>query len=175
MRRMPPPRYYALPDGSGVAIIPKSGSTAIAKALLAEVHQEHLRPTVGADAANSPGWQMMVPKIAEPEVVILPVRDPLERFRSACAQVRVTDVDAVLDELEGGVVPDPHFRPASDYQRGRVEVFRFPEELDGLALRIGVDSIPKVNDGAANNPPKPVLTAAQEERVRKIYHEDFGL
>lgn len=169
--------YFVLPDQKAVACIGKSGSTAIGKAILARYYPDKIPVTAGADPRNAPGWQAFVPKTETPDSPIIPVRDPVERFRSACAQTRKQDkVDEVLDQLEAGkgLANNFHFVPATAYLTGTSTLYRFPEHIEALAEALSLGEIPVVNDGG-NNPPKPELTAEQLARVEALYAEDIAL
>lgn len=172
------PKYFLLPSGESIASIGKSGSTAIGKAILLQ-HYPALEPVMlGADATNAAGWQGFVPKTnGTPLSAIVAIREPIERFRSACAQERITDVDTLLTRLEDSEddkLNGYHFRPSSVYPVADTSLYQFPEHIAELANALGLTDIPSVNDNS-NNIPKPDLTTEQITRLEVIYAEDITL
>ncbi len=169
--------YFTTPSGVNVSGIGKNGSTAIGKAILEQFYPEKKPVMLGADSSNSPGWQAYAPKVETPDSAMIIIRDPVERFRSALAQMRLTySVDMVLDEIEsGGVLADNyHFKSASKYIVKNSLLYKFPEHIDTIASDLGLSDIPLVND-ASNNPSKPDLTPDQLTRVQAIYADDIAL
>lgn len=177
------PNYMVLPDGlPAIASVGKSGSTSIGKAVMETHYADKIPVWVGHDPTSGPHFWHRVPSTRSPETtVILPVRDPVERFRSAMAQNRTSDkVDEVLDKLEAGddLLETYHLRPAVRHLHGhsnQVALYKFPEHNAELATAIGVPAIPHMHEGGVANPPKPNLTPEQETRVRAIYAEDIAL
>lgn len=187
-------QYLITPDYL-IADIGKVGSSSLYRAVL-KAHYPDIKPPVivGADLSNRPdnGMRSRAPRISKEEIdrpVIVLVRDPVERFRSACAQLRVDDINGLLDKLETGgawrrkdrpTIENYHLRPVQGYvpddDRVGVELFAFPEQLDEAASLAGLETpLPVVNDSESNNPPKPDLTDRQIERVLAIYAKDVGL
>lgn len=173
--------YFTLPSGKSVAVVLKSGSSSIGKAILHTHYPDKVPALLGADASLTPGWQGRVPRTPEPgAVVILPVREPIDRFRSAYAQaVRDgTPVNDVLHALETGargrIGTNRHFKPVSDYLRPLTvhRLFRFPEHADELAEALEVPALETVNPASR---PKPDLTPIQESRVMALYERDMEL
>jgi len=173
------PKYYNL-NGTHIAMIGKVGNTAIGKAILL-----HLKPYYEikgseenvAKINNSPGVWQTAPKTETPVNPIIPVRDPVERFRSACAQDGFTDVDSLLDKLEARerIANAFHYRHTSDWLVDGATLYKFPEHIDDIATALGLDEIPQVNDNESNNIPKPDLTPEQLARVQAIYADDINL
>jgi hypothetical protein len=140
-------------------------------------------------SAETGQWQLLIPYRTRPdgEVVCL-VRDPVERFRSAMAQVGITDVDATLDELanETGNHPeyrpvrgrrllseDVHFQPQSRFSGEPIRHFRFPDQLEAAAAALDLATpLPVINESTGV---KPNLTPEQEQRVREWYADDVAL
>lgn len=171
------PEYFITPNETKISCIGKSGSTAIGKAILQELYPDKIPVMLGADASNAAGWQAFVPKVEEPDTAIVVVRDAVERFRSACSQVRrQDDVDEVLSDLESGgkLCENYHFKKSSDYLVENTALFKFPDHIADLARAIGLTDIPAVNDNS-NNPLKPELTQDQTERVSAYYADDIAL
>ena len=184
--------YIQTPELS-IAEVGKGGSSAIGKAAILTFYPERQRIVVGYDMSNQPmGWgRESLERTETPDgVVLVPVREPIERFRSACAQTRIENVDDLLTKIEtqalvSGGRPDRkitwdkhfHFRPTVDYTTDlTVKLYKFPEQIDDLAAEAGLPvPLPSVNDSASNNPPKPVLTPEQLARVEVIYADDIAL
>ena len=167
-------------NGTHVAVVGKSGSSAIARAIHYALQPDYKVISASGDESmvqkvmHNPGWQAMVPKTFDPVNPLIPVRDPVERFRSACAQDGRTADDA-LDRIDAGELSF-HFKPVQDYLRGRmVTLFKFPEHIEKLAQAIGLTEISEVNTSETNNGPKPDLTPEQLTRVQAIYADDIAL
>ena len=173
------------------ALNPKVATSSFARAIIARWHPEieQLITTAAypeGQSADTGQWQLMIPYRTRPvgEVVCL-VRDPVERFRSAMAQVNITDVDATLDELanETGNHPeyrpvrgrrllseDVHFKPQARFGGEPIRYFRFPDQLEGAATALDLElPLPAINEATGV---KPTLTPEQEQRVREWYAED---
>ena len=169
-------------DGTYVASIGKVGSSAIARALVLKLKPHYKIVSVSGNkeaekqAWSVPGWQHGAPVVESPDEAIIPVRDPVERFRSACAQEGREDVDAVIDELlEDGKFSDGlHFAKQASYLVASNTLYRFPSHVAELAAALGLESLPVVNEGAGGRK-KPDLTKEQRKRVEEIYAEDILL
>ena len=176
------------------ALNPKVATSSFARAIIARWHPDVERIITTASypeghSADTGQWQLMVPYRTRPmgEVVCL-VRDPVERFRSAMVQARLSNVDATLDELENeaGSHPeyapargrvllseDVHFSPQSRFTGTPIRHFRFPDQIDEAAAALGLAvPLPQINAGAQA---KPVLTEEQAQRVRDFYSDDVAL
>lgn len=181
--------YYNTPD-KAIAVNFKVGSATIARAVIRD-HQldtESLLTTPhggGSGTAYPEGksaddmrWHGFVDKCEafDKPTTLLLVRDPLEKFRSACAEDGITDVDAHLDWLEANPHSGQrvHFWPQSRLLQGNtVKLYKFPEQIDDLATEAGL-TLPLPNI-AGSNPPKPTLTAEQTVRVEALYAGDITL
>jgi len=133
---------------------------------------------VTVDTARHHRW---VPQRINPDrpVVVL-LRDPAERFRSAMAEVGLDDVDAVLAELaaESGdygrgpagrlLAANVHFLPQTRFE-GDITYYTEPDEA---AAALGVQvPLPTANESSQ----KPTLTPSQEHAVREWYANDQTL
>ena len=180
---------YLITPTANIADIGKVGSSSLSYAILKAFYPEKEVVWAGADPANTPNHlgRNRIPRTETPELTVLvPLRDAVERFRSACSQSHIEDVDALLTKLEtGGVLRNDnkaiesfHFRPQSDYlyPDAAVKLYRFPEDLDALGTEAGLPvPLPVINDGDSQNPPKPNLTAEQITRLEAIYADDVAL
>jgi hypothetical protein len=166
-------------NGKHVAAIGKNGSSAIARAIHFSLKPDYEvvsasgNQTMVDKVMHNPGWQALAPKTFEPIAPAIPVRDPVERFRSACAQEGKT-ADEAIAKIEAGEVSF-HFKPASSYLKTDSTLYKFPEQLPELATWLGLAEIPEVNTSETNNGPKPDLTPAQLTRMQEIYADDIAL
>ena len=163
-----------------IACIPKAGSSAIARAIHFALHPDYKVISASGNAEmverviHNPGWQALAPKTFDPVNPVIPLRNPVERFRSACAQEGLT-ADEAIALIEAGK-SSGHFRAQSDYLvPGQNALYRFPEHIEELAALLGLDEIPEVNTSATNNGPKPDLTPEQVARVESLYVDDIAL
>jgi hypothetical protein len=99
------------------------------------------------------------------------VRDPVERFRSACARQGVS-VEEGLTALNS----DVHFWPLESMGllTEGVTHFRFPGQINDCAEWLGLETpVPQRNAEPEEN--KPTLTPEQEAAVRVAYSADVAL
>jgi hypothetical protein len=179
--------YFIAPNYS-VAFNAKVASSTLARAIISAFHPdaEHLIQTAAYPEGRGPDTnqvQWLCPKETEPsKPVVLIVRAPVDRFRSAMAQTNQTDVDAALSALEeDGEIQFPrrmrklradiHFRHQHELLRGGT-AYRL-EDLDEAATLIGLSlPLPTINEASR---PKPTLTPEQEARVLAYYAADAAL
>ena len=179
--------YFVTPSHS-VAVNPKVASSTLARAIIAAFHpeQESLLQTAAYPEGKGPHnvqahW--LCPKEMEPtRPVVLVVREPLDRFRSAVAQVGIADIDAAIDALEQDrevqidrprkrLRINPHFSHQHELLRGGT-AFRL-ENIEAAATLIGLPlPLPSINEAAR---PKPDLTPEQASRVLAYYAADAEL
>lgn len=169
--------FAAAKNGIGVALIPKVGSSTLAFALVRAHWPQISNPRPAA------GVQSQCPKVRDVAGVILlvPIRDPVERFRAACAQTgaagRVEQLLAEMEQAPGREPRDIHFRrqcwSACQPTAGAVRLYRFPDHLEQLAGDAGLEwPLPKIN---AARREKPTLTDEQAARVRRFYGNDLAI
>lgn len=179
---------YFIATNHSVAFNAKVASSTLSRAIIAAFHpeQEHLIQTAAYPEGKGPDTnqvQWLCPKEREPsKPVVLVVREPVARFRTAMAQANLTDVDAALAALEEDAEvqfprrrrrlrTDAHFRHQHEKLHGGT-AFRL-EDLDEAATFIGLSlPLPKINEASR---PKPTLTPEQEARVLAYYAEDAAL
>lgn len=176
------PNYFKTSGGVLIAAIGKCASTTLSKALLDQHFPKCLPVFLGAPIGDGPGWQASVPTVSKPEaMVLIPVRDPIERFRSACVQNRrtnVTEIDELLDLLEAGndrFTQNFHLVPVIAFTEHdqSCKLYKFPDHLDELASEAGlVLPLPLLNSARVD---KPVLTQQQQRRVGDYYADDIDL
>ena len=154
-------------------MIGKSGSSAISKAVYinSKNKNEITDAQINADGA---GFQHLVDQTQEPCFPMIPVRDPIERFKSACAQ-EDRNADQEISRLERGR-QSYHTKRTSSYLCSPSRLYKFPEHIKEIAHDLGLIEIQKINVGEThNNTPKPVLTEQQRKSVEKLYAEDLAL
>ena len=159
-----------LPNDRRFALVPRSGSYSI------------IWQAIPADARTPSGdWHPInatTNTIGSPlaedepaEGLCCLVRDPVERFRSACARQQKT-VQEGLDSMGS----DVHFWPLASMGllAAGVTHFAFPAQIDACAEWLGLDTpVPQLNGEPEEA--KPFLTAEQEAAVRAAYAADVEL
>jgi hypothetical protein len=157
----------------------KAGSSSLIRAIV-QAYYPDIEDTItnqthypqGQDA-NSSRWHYLVDKTESPTVpVVLVVRDPVERFRSACAETRTVDIDSLLGKLEAGDKVNNHFWPTSRLLTDGCKLYRFESDLYDAATELGL-TLPLPN--IAGTGIKPDLTPEQLARVEAIYADDIAL
>ena len=112
---------------------------------------------------------------------LVPVRDVIQRFRSAVWQVRKDDeritVNEILDGLEAGTYRNQHFQSQTDILKGcegceSVKLYRFPEDFQQMLIDGGLEPLSEHRNKSTD---KPELTEEQETRVRALYANDIEL
>jgi hypothetical protein len=173
-------RYFKIDRETGIAIIYKSGSSSIAKAVVDTYYPKlsnanfHFPPD--GHGINRPGWQGICPKITDPRTSYAAIREPVDRFLSAFAQIGENDINKVLTRLENDDFYNPHLWKQSQGLKEKTKLYKFPHQLEEFADDTGLSyPLPEINDGDSHNPPKPELTQEQEDRVKEIYKEDILL
>lgn len=176
--------YYATPSAA-IAVNFKAGSATLARAVIA-AHYPDIEARITAAPGDGNGtaypdgmgaddvrWHAQCPKVdpAERPLVLVALRDPVEKFRSACAESGVSDVNGKLDELESaGFGRNAHFWPQERLLVKGCRLYRFPEDLEALARDAGlILPLPNIPTRGIE---KPALTAAQARRVRTLYAND---
>jgi len=182
-------RYFICGDKL-LALNAKVGTSSFARAIIKKYYPDIEKMITEAaypegKNADNQQFQMFIPYRTNPDrPVICMLRDPVERFRSAMAQVRLTDVDATIQELinETGdygrrgrnkLVENVHFVPQSRVTGDPISYYRFPEDIDLVAEILGLDlPLPIINEATAA---KPTLTTEQEHQVKDFYAKDLIL
>lgn len=115
-------------------------------------------------------WHSQLPKTETPDGdVILIVRDPVERFRSACVETGKTPDEALSEQGQ----KNNHFWPTSRLLVDGCKLYRFESDLDAAATSLGLSlPLPNIDGG---NGEKPTLTPEQLAQVQAIYADDIAL
>lgn len=180
--------YYKTPNFS-VAHNPKVASSSISRAIIRDFWptEEQRIQTAAYPAGKGPDTiqvHFLCPKEREAtKPIVLIVREPIARFRSAMAQMTLTDVEAVLTALETRaevqmprrlivLADNEHFKLQCELAQPSARVFRL-EDLDLAATYIGLTlPLPVINEAVRE---KPTLTSEQEARVLAYYAQDKAL
>jgi hypothetical protein len=181
--------YFATPNAA-VASNYKAGSSSLARAVIRKYQPETeamIQNTSGdgqgvaypkGKGPENTRWQSVVIKF-EPEdetTVLLMVRDPLDRFVSACIEEKISDIDSHLDWLESNFERNAsvHFWPQSRFtQKGSVSLYKFPEHIEDLAIKAGLDT--PLDDIKGEKTSVLKLNKKQRSRVLTLYKEDVKL
>lgn len=144
----------------------KAASSSLARAIATAYYN------LSVEQLAQPKLQGYLDIVNEPDgEVILVVRNPVERFRSACAETG-KEVDDALTEITNGE-HDLHLWPTSRLLVDGCKLYRFESDLDDAAAELGLSlPLPNIDGG---NPPKPDLTPEQLARVQAIYADDIAL
>jgi hypothetical protein len=168
-----PKRFFHLASGFVVPLMPKCG--------LSSTHAAAVRAIKGADRIID------LHKIGRPilghdnKPALVPIRDAVERFKSATWQVnrgsKKISVDEILDGLEAGTYFNQHFIPQADILATcdgceSVKLYRFPEDFQQMLIDGGLDPLSQHRNKSDN---KPELTAEQTLRVKALYANDLAL
>lgn len=173
MNTIPAGRFWHLPSGFVIPMIPKCGSASIYRALLDANRMTHDIHNVGKICMPRPRH--------ENKPALVAIRGAVDRFRSAVCQVNrgsaSISVDEILDGLENGTYNNYHFKPQSEILEickgcESVTFYQFPEEFDKMLMDGGMDPCGEIRNKSNN---KPELTTEQRERVRSLYTKDIEL
>lgn len=110
-------------------------------------------------------------RISKHRPLAVMVRNPIERFRSACARQQLT-----IEQGLQAMGSDVHFWPLKDMGliADDITYFRFPDQINDCARWLGLSTpVPRQNDEPEEK--KPVLALEQESAVRLAYAEDIAL
>jgi hypothetical protein len=159
-----------LPNGKKFALVARSGSYSI----IWQALPENLRNPEGERwhpinaTTNTIGSPLNSDDISD---LCCLVRDPVERFRSACARQQKT-VEEGLESISF----DVHFwtLESMGLLAEGVAHFRFPDQIDACAQWLGLEMpVPQLNEETEES--KPVLTQEQEQLIRQAYAADYAL
>lgn len=157
----------------------KAASSAILKAI-AETHYPEVVDLIVNKSSYPEGVEPMarrvhgaLPHVEDPDgPVVLIVRDPVERFRSACGEIRMT-ADKALDSLESGGFVNRHLLPTSRLLRNGVHLYRYETDLQEAVTALGLEY--PLPEFLSTGGEKPDLTPEQLARVQAIYADDIAL
>lgn len=187
-------KYFVLPT-CYIAFNAKVGSSSLARAIIRDFYPEieaqlqRAAFPVGKNPDNTQ-WQGQCPATDAPDKqVLVLIREPIARFRSAIAQFNNVDVDLVLAAMgTNGTVDHStvnnrisklnpgqniHFSHQNSLLQVKdviVKLYKFPDHLDNLAAEAGLTlPLPIINEAKRE---KPTLTQEQESRILSYYAKD---
>ena len=164
---------------SGVAYFAlnfKAATSSIARAIVS-AHYAEIEDNLNNNTSYPKGrsidnsrWHSQLPKTEDPDAtVVLIVRDPVERFRSACVETGKTPDEALSEQGQ----KNSHFWPTSRLLVSGCKLYRFETDLDAAATELGLTlPLPNIDGG---NGEKPTLTVGELARVQAIYADDIAL
>lgn len=167
--------YFRTPNYS-VAFNPKAASSTLARSIIRDFYPNIEKKI--QNAAKGLTIQFVCPKEQIPtKPVVLILRNPIERFKSAMLQLNLTNVEEVLNILENNTWPpslknDIHFKYQYILVKKNTKIFKL-DDLKMAAQYIGL-SIPllTINEGKGE---KPNLTSKQIDRIINYYAIDDKL
>jgi hypothetical protein len=179
--------YYKVGD-KAVAMNYKVASSSLAVACLkaespdlyASLHTEHGDGN-GTAYPEGKSFETIMPhpftekiKVQDSEAVYLVVREPIEKFRSACRMSKIAPNKA-LDKLIGDDLLDPHFQLQSRFVKTKKPVHLYKlEDVEQMAEDLGLETpLPTRNQGSEEE--KPELTPEELRKVKKYYRDDIEL
>lgn len=159
----------AIYKGRALALVTRSGSHAVMNLMLPEVYEKRVsikedrwHPIMNLEARD------LRRGLPECEVCCL-VRNPVDRFRSACARRNKTVEEGLMED-------EAHFWTIESMGllNDKIEHFLFPEQIDECASWLGLPTpVPRLNEEKDER--KPVLSAHQLELVIEKYRNDNAL
>lgn len=177
--------FWKLPNDKKMAFIPRTGSTAWARAILnkfypeLEIREKNLHLPKGKKLAP----QFLVPseiiQIDTNNQIVGVTRNPIERFRSAFSKLNYQTVDEAIAKIKSAKslkMVNAHIRSVSDTYGETIKLIKwyaYEKDLEALAIDIGLGEVPaKIN---VSTDRKPDLTPSQVKALREIYAADIKL
>jgi hypothetical protein len=161
----------AIYNNKALALVTRSGSHALMNLMLPQDHvkiiPDNLKDERWHPIMNLQGYDLRQ-GLPECEVYCM-VRDPIERFKSACARRNKTVEEGLLED-------EVHFWSIESMGllNDSIKYFLFPEQIDECADWLGLPTpVPRVNE--EKDEKKPVLTEEQLELVTRQYYNDNEL
>lgn len=154
-------------------LVSRSASTSLFSAICEDANISTVNKTkhpscyCGCWSLNEGYWNGS--KHVKPSSLAVVVRNPLERFISACIRTGKS-IDEALTLTE----KDVHFWPIHYMNPTNPKYFLFPEEISHCATWLGIKSnIKKLNSNNGNKELR--LTSIQRNKFEDIYKEDIIL
>lgn len=161
----------ALFNGKALALVTRSGSHALMNLMLPSDHiktqPEHLKEERWHPIMNLQGHDLIL-GLPECEVCCM-VRNPIDRFRSACARRNKTVEEGLLED-------EVHFwtMESMGLLNDKIKYFLFPEQINECANWLGLPT-PVLRLNEEKDYKKPSLNEKQLELVIKQYYNDNEL
>jgi len=158
-----------LPNQKRFALVPRSGSYSIIWQAIPESDRNPTRE--GWHPINTTTNSIGSPLLEneDPNGLCCMVRDPVERFRSACARKKVSIAEGL-----NLVNQDVHFWTLEfmGLLTEGVTYFRFPDQIQDCLTWLGIESTAtNLND----EPVKPEITDTQRDQIIAAYSSDYNL
>jgi hypothetical protein len=172
------PTYFIF-NGVHIACIGKSGSTSLSKTIHSLLYPNYKIVSASGNQdmvdkiSASAGWQNLVPRTESPKAPLILVRDPIDRFLSACAQE-----DKMVSEAIAACRADTasnHFRPTVDWIVAGAKLYKFTDHLDQFSADAGLPELPMLNASESKGKTYPGITDAELVEVKGIYADDIAL
>ena len=185
--------FWKLPNDKKMAFIPRTGSTAWARAILDKFYPEL---KYKEDKINLPQGKKLIPQFIMPseqlpsninpqiagiskDQIVGITRDPIERFRSAFSKLKSGTIDEAISKVKAA----KNFKMVNVHIRSIIDTFgettkfikwyAYEKDLESLAIDIGLGEVPaKIN---VSTDRKPDLTPSQVKALREIYADDIKL
>ena len=146
-------------------LTPRSASHSFAAAALEQWHPEGHAAWKASTGDKHPARylpNLVYPMDCETPAII--VRNPVERFRSACSQRKEIKLETLLETPPFGVLPGGYL----------IRPFLFESQLQACADWLGITvALPQLD--STDESDKPILTPEQESRVREFFAADIAL
>jgi hypothetical protein len=179
-------QWFINPYGVSLAFIPRSGSTAFARALLNQYYPELLPLLI--NCSFPPGRtevapQFICPSVGTPgtnDIAIALIRDPIERFKSGFSRAaNGRSVQQVIDDLINKTekVVNIHIAKQNDrikYVNNNILLYKFPYAIEAVANELGLIQVPPQENESPDGD-KPELTQDQINQLLVYYSEDMTL
>jgi hypothetical protein len=146
-------------------LTPRSASHSFAAAALEQWHPEDFAEWQASGGDEHPARYL--PNLTYPidcQTPAIIVRNPVERFRSACGQRKVVSVEGYLKSPPFGVLSGGSL----------IRPFLFESQLQACADWLGI-TVPLPQLDATDESDKPTLTPEQESRIREFFAVDIAL
>ncbi len=159
--------YFVTPLNVVVACEDLLRTSDLGRTILHELYPDKVPVFLGAVPASYTAWNQFIPK---PEIItnpLVPMLNPIDRFKSICVMLGKTDdIDSFISDIESGQCEN--CSKLSDDIKAGSTLYKFPEHNAELALALGVTSIA---DTTVDN--LPTLTEEQVNRVSQYFTEDI--
>lgn len=163
-------------DGKGLLLTPRSGSYSLFMGILRKYYPNNIPDNVDNTGKRWHPIMSIEDKLLMTEVdtsnltYAVMVRDPVERFCSACARAGYT-IENAINIFES----NSHFQKLSDtgcFDNNNVRYFLFPNQIDECGQYLGIDTPVDITNSEIT---KPIPTNEQIERIQTIYQQDLNL
>lgn len=171
---------YFCATNFAVAVNYKVASTSLAYSIIDTYYSDIINLE---KAPNTPGiFHQLCPKADllkdKNKDILLLVRDPVERFKSAILESGKSDIDDVLFNLDGIMISgrsfrDCHFEPQirlCDVDNN-IKLYRYAIDINDMVNDLGLCDFPHLNKSCDT----VTLSSSQIDKVREIYKEDIKL